>query len=282
MPPPEAKQLLSDLEDIYRRHAMLCTPADRLPVGEDWVYELKYDGARALVVLDPRSGRGDVYARDGTNISAQFPEIAALHAVVPEACLLDGELVCWDADGKPDFGKLSRRLHSRQAWLVTALPVCFVAFDVLWAGTKNLASLPWMQRRIVLASLMPADHPCLRKSQTFEDGPALWRLVVEQGLEGVVAKRKDSTYQPDRRSPDWIKVKAFKEATVTVDTYEANPAGITAIRTADGFRVQVAGTEGTRLRARLDTAPQTINIQYLEETDGGRYRMPTYRGLAPP
>ena len=259
---------------------MLCQPADRLPVGDDWVYELKYDGARALVALDPHSGRGHVYARDGTDISASFPEIANLE--VPEACLLDGELVCWDADGHPDFARLSRRLHSRQAWLVTAIPVCFVAFDVLCVGQKWLTQLPWMQRRVVLASLCPAqaDHPHLRKSLRFEDGAALWAAVVHDGLEGVVAKRRASPYQPGKRSADWKKIKAFKEAVVTVDAYEDNPAGITAIRSADNFRVQVASHNGTRLRALLDTGPQPINIQYLEETADGRYRSPTYRGLA--
>lgn len=255
---------------------MLCTSADHLPEGADWVFEEKWDGCRALLHVTPTGTR--VQGRD-SDLTAAFPDLAALRAQT--SAVLDGEVVALDADGTPDFARLSRRLHGRQAWLVQAVPVVYVAFDCLGLNGTDLTRRPWTERRQCLAfALATVEAPApLRMVATYADGPALWQTILDGAGEGVVAKRTSSPYQPGRRSPDWRKIKTFKETTVTVDAYEPNPAGITAIRTADGFRVQVAGTEGRRLQARLDTAPQTINIQYLEQTENGRYRMPTYRGL---
>ncbi|GAA1812161.1 hypothetical protein GCM10009682_36880 [Luedemannella flava] len=200
---------------------MLAT-AGPLPTGSGWAFEFKWDGVRALArCVD---GRVTLYARSGTEITAAYPELRGLGAVVAEAgtgdALLDGEIVALGADGRPSFTALAERMHvrdtSKAAALAAALPVTYMIFDALrWDGA-DLTGASYARRRDLLDSLPLDGYDRWLVPPWFDDGPATWEAVGDLGLEGVVAKRLTSTYRPGLRSPDWIKVKREHTTDVVV------------------------------------------------------------------
>jgi bifunctional non-homologous end joining protein LigD len=194
---------------------MLAT-AGALPSGEQWAYEVKWDGVRALVAV--QGGTVTATSRGGNDITTGYPELRSLAG--PKA-LYDGELVAL-VDGRPDFGALQSRMHVRSppAALVASTPVTFVVFDVLHVQDSSLLDLPWADRRAVLAELQPAAP------EPFEgDGALLLALTREQGLEGLVAKRRDSLYLPGRRTEAWIKVKHVRRQSAVVCGWSPGQGG---------------------------------------------------------
>ncbi len=184
---------------------MLATRAADLgavPRGPQWWYELKWDGVRALA----ETGSGDLrlLARSGRDITPAYPELSGLDAL--QGALLDGEIVVM-AGGVPSFEALAERMHvrdpSRAARLARRAPVTYVAFDVLRLYGVDMTGWPLEERRAVLDRLELPDR--VIASPLYPDADELWQVTREHGLEGVVAKRRDSTYQPGRRSPDWVK-----------------------------------------------------------------------------
>lgn len=180
---------------------MLATPGP-LPVGEGWAYEVKWDGFRALAAVE--GGRTTLRSRTGRDVTADYPEVAL---DVPDA-LVDGELVVL-VDGRPDFSALQHH----------AAPVTFLPFDLLHLAERPLLSLPYDERRALLEELLP-DAPL-----SFDDGAALWESTRAQGLEGVVAKRRDSRYQPGRRSSSWVKTKHVRRQSALVGGWKAGEGG---------------------------------------------------------
>ncbi|PXY16637.1 non-homologous end-joining DNA ligase [Prauserella muralis] len=185
---------------------MLATLGE-LPSGSGWAYEFKWDGVRAIVAVD-----GDTltaWSRNQRTITATYPELRQLTSLLRQPVLLDGEIVTLDAAGRPDFGRLQARMHVRQPTerLLRDYPVAFYAFDLLQAGGRSLLGEPYHQRRDRLAELNLDDPPRVRTPDhyTHVEGQALLDVAAEYGLEGLVAKRLDSRYQPGRRSRDWIK-----------------------------------------------------------------------------
>ena len=188
---------------------MLATAAKRLPPGEGWAHELKWDGVRALLTL--RDGELGIAARRGTDATARYPELEPIAAVLAgHELILDGEVVAFDSAGNPSFGLLQRRMgltdELRIRRRVTETPVTYVAFDLLWLDGGSLCDVPYERRRELLAELEFDGPSWQAPSHHLGDGEALLAAVRERGLEGVVAKRLNSVYRPGRRSPDWIKV----------------------------------------------------------------------------
>ncbi len=189
---------------------MLATAA-ALPIGAGWAYEFKWDGVRAVSVISAGAG-ARFYARSGAEITAAYPELAAL-ARLGEDAVLDGEVVVLDLTGRPSFTSLAERMHIRDpvraAQLAARLPVTYMIFDITVFNGVRLAGRPYAERRAFLDSLA-ADGltgPNWLVPPAFPDGPATMAAVRENQLEGVVAKRLDSVYRPGIRSSDWIKVK---------------------------------------------------------------------------
>jgi bifunctional non-homologous end joining protein LigD len=174
---------------------MRLTPADRLPVGPGWTYELKWDGYRGLATI--AGGRLGLRSRTGTDMLGWFPDLAGLGAHVGGDAVLDGEVVVLDAQGQADFGAL-RRPGARRT---------YVAFDLLAHGGEDVTMRPLRVRRRLLARIVADALPLVVRSRVFEDGPALLALAEQLGLEGVVAKRADSVYRWGERSANWVKVK---------------------------------------------------------------------------
>lgn len=181
---------------------MLATPGP-LPVGPQWSYEVKWDGMRLLV--DVSGGEAKLTSRTGRDMTRHFPELAGLAEAVPDVAL-DGEVVLL-ADGSPSFEALSHRFHRvPTAAEVAARPVVLMLFDVLRLYGVSLLDRPFVERRATLERLELDQVPQVRLSPTYDNGTALWDATRERGLEGILAKRRDSRYLPGRRSPDWVKV----------------------------------------------------------------------------
>lgn len=185
---------------------MLATPAPGsglLPRGPEWVYEVKWDGVRVLA--DTRDGGLRLVARSGRDVTVTYPELAGLAAL--PGLLLDGEVVVM-AGGVPSFEALAERMNVRDpvraARLAARVPATYMAFDLLVADGEDVSRRPFAERRALLEDLGVADR--LQLSPVYDDGDALFEVTRQHGLEGVVAKRRSSTYQPGRRSADWVKV----------------------------------------------------------------------------
>lgn len=181
-------------------------PAD----GAGYGYEVKWDGVRAVASI--AAGGLGLRARSGSDIAARYPEVQPLaHALAPREVILDGEIVALDAQGRPSFERLQSRMHLGSAAAVSRRlrdsPVTYVVFDLLFVDGAATLSLPYHERRELLAAL-ELQGPAWRAPVHREhDGAALLAATAEQGLEGIVAKRLDSPYEPGRRSGAWIKVK---------------------------------------------------------------------------
>jgi bifunctional non-homologous end joining protein LigD len=206
----------------------LATPATRLPEGDGWGFELKWDGVRALAYVD--RGTVKICARRGDDVTPRYPELAAIGpANAGRELILDGEVVAFDEDGTPSFGHLQRRMGLTDSIRIqrraAETPVTYVAFDLLWLDGKPLFGEPYERRRELLAQLgfdgSSWQSPAYRQG----DGTALLDAVRARGLEGVVAKRLGSPYRPGRRTPDWIKVQNRRRQELVIGGYMPGEGG---------------------------------------------------------
>ena len=183
---------------------MLATVADRVPTGDAWVHEVKWDGMRVLV--DVRDGVVTVWSRNERDVTAAYPELEELGRDYDDM-LLDGEVVALDG-GRPSFHALTERMHvtdrRRAQRLAATRPVTLMVFDLLRLFGSDLTSQPWSARRALLDRLdLTGRH--WQVPEVYDDGPQLLAATKEQGLEGIVSKRRTAPYAVGRRSTDWRK-----------------------------------------------------------------------------
>ncbi|MDQ6875647.1 MAG: non-homologous end-joining DNA ligase [Actinomycetota bacterium] len=288
-----------------------------LPHGDDWAYELKWDGVRAL--LDISAGRLRITSRNGNDVTAGYPELAGLAGEVEDA-LLDGEIVSL-VEGRPSFGALQSRMHTRggqAASLARTSPVTLLVFDVLRLYGVDLQERPYAERRATLERL-ELHGPHWAVPPVFDDGNATAAASIEQGLEGVVAKRLSSSYQAGRRSRDWVKVKHTKAQDLIVGGYKPGSGGRDGqigsllLGTYQADRLTFAGHVGSGLSdavvdalgeilpaIRRPTSPfaagvpaeqaaeavwcepvLVVEVRFSEWTPDGRIRHPVFRRLRP-
>ncbi|MFT5143867.1 MAG: bifunctional non-homologous end joining protein LigD [Thalassolituus oleivorans] len=198
---------------------LLCEKVESVPLGDDYHYEVKWDGIRAIITVIENELR--IWSRNGNEITAQFPELQG-SAFTATTGVFDGEIVCLDPEGRPEFGRVIRRLQRRgEAAVARAAqkdPVVCYLFDCLYLDGRPLAKDPIETRRAWLEDLIRPETP-FRFSQTVADGELLFRAVKAQGLEGIVAKRKGSVYTPGRRSGAWLKIKSEYDVTLRIMGY---------------------------------------------------------------
>src|SRR5215475_2624064 len=190
--------------------------------GHFWA-EMKWDGVRAVVYLDRGAVR--VMTRNDREVLVSYPELAELGTrFASREIVLDGEIVAPSAGGRPDFGLLQRRMHVTESSAVRVLqsqvPIIYFVFDVLYLDGKLLLDEQYEARREILESLDVEGSHC-GLPPVFADVDAAVQTSKAQGLEGVVAKRRGSLYEPGRRSADWIKVKNVKHAEIVIGGWRA-------------------------------------------------------------
>jgi bifunctional non-homologous end joining protein LigD len=191
---------------------MMATRAASLPEGSDWSYEVKWDGYRAQAI---KSGELVALAsRNLKDITRQFPAIAAAAGRMPaESAIVDGEIVALDAEGRPSF----QALHH---WSFEGLSLVYYAFDLVHLDGRDLTRRPLDERRAALREVIDGSAPLL-VSEPLPGTPQEIAAAVRQlGLEGVVAKKRRSTYTPGRRSDAWIKVRFAQRQELVIGGYK--------------------------------------------------------------
>lgn len=263
--------------------------AGRLPAGDGWSYEIKWDGMRAVTACSP----GGVRAHSSrlNDITPRFPELAPLADQFGVDVVLDGELVAMGDDGLPSFSRLQGRMHLDRphdiASKAAETPVVYVVFDVLSIDGTETFPLPYDQRRQLLEQLLEAG-PSWQLASTHRDDPrALLDAVVERGMEGLVAKRITSTYQPGARSPDWVKIKPRRRQELVVGGLLSGDGGRTGSVAAvlvgyhDDQGLRFAGRVGSGLtddegRRLLALTRPTAESPFVDDVPGVRGRTITF------
>ncbi len=307
---------------------MLAT-AGPLPTGRDedrWAFEMKWDGVRAIAYVDPArpaASRLRLLTRNDREVAATYPDLrGVVDSVGGHRVVLDGEVVAFDAKGRPSFGRLQQRMHVQRPGreLLEQVPVSYLVFDLLHLDGRSLLRQTYDDRRAALLELDPSGD-CVATPPAFEgDGEAAKAASLAQGLEGVLAKRRDSTYEPGRRSRSWVKVKNIKTQEAVVVGWrpgEGRRSGqfgslLLGVHDDQG-RLVYAGHVGTGFSERVlddlarrlaplerktspldDEVPRSEardahwvrpalvgEVAFSEWTHDGRLRHPVWRGLRP-
>ena len=212
---------------------MLADRAETAFTRAGWLFELKYDGIR-LLIMRRAGGTPRLLARSGRDITATFPDIAAAATRLPaDDFAIDGELIALDARGTGSFERLQQRLGLTNAWdverAVAAVPVQVFAFDLLAAAGRDLRGLPLTTRKSLLRRLVPAQGIIRFADHIDTEGAALFDAAALHDVEGIVAKRADSPYRSGRRSAEWLKIKRPRSAAFAVVGYVPGKGSRTAL-----------------------------------------------------
>jgi bifunctional non-homologous end joining protein LigD len=314
MDPPEDP----DREPMPESVEPMLAKTGGLPAGDNWAYEIKWDGVRAIGYAE--GGRLRLASRRSTSITARYPELRELgRAVGAHAAVLDGEVVAFDEAGRPSFQKLQRRMHLTSESLVRRLsqsdPVVYVIFDLLYLDGHSTMELTYEQRRKLLLELDLNGPAWQTPAHHVGDGEAMLAASRAQELEGIVAKRLDCPYLPGRRSSGWVKVKNVRRADVVVGGWvegeggRSGKLGALAIgwyqdgelfyggRVGSGFTEAELTRVGKLLKPLArDSSPFTAGtkpakqthfvepelvaaVDYGDITEAGTLRHPRYKGL---
>ncbi len=212
---PQIDYLHSEIEP------MLSDNVEKPPKGDNYIYEVKWDGIRALISVE--DGQVRIRSRNQRDVTSQFPELlSGEKAFRATNGLFDAEIVCLNASGRPEFRRVINRLQTRGDTNIQKMsrsnPVNCYVFDCLYLDGRSLINEPLTKRKEWLKDTIRSDTP-YRVSESVEDGDSLFEAAREHELEGIMAKRKDSKYLPGRRSDFWLKIKVRNSAEVIVIGY---------------------------------------------------------------
>ncbi len=220
------REMRARLETLSRTEAsfiepMECLSVSKLPEGLGWIWEIKLDGYRALAV---KSGSGvTLLSRRRKSLNRQFPNIVEALADLPAGTVVDGEVVAIDESGRPDFNLL-------QHFRAESSRIQYYIFDLLCWKDRDLTRLPLIERRALLKSVVALSDKRIKISDYIEAAPEdLLSAVREQGLEGIIGKRKDSLYQPGERSGAWIKYRVNRGQEFVIGGYFPGPHGFDSL-----------------------------------------------------
>lgn len=285
------------------------------PQGDDWSYEIKWDGYRLAVHIEPNRVR--IITRGGHDWTHRFPGIAdAAKALGPATMILDGEAVMLDEQGRSDFGLLQKSLGAsgKAAGKLPSRDSILYVFDILYLDGHDLRGMEYATRRHLLVDALDEQGGAIRISEEFDSDPeTLLEHACRHGLEGIIAKHRDRPYRSGR-SGDWLKIKCIQSDSFAIIGYEpstALPGAIGSLllgaRYRDGYKY--VGSVGTGfkhdvarlLKKQLDklktkvppvrvpgknavlTGPAlTAEIEYRAWTDDGKLRHPSFKGLRDP
>lgn len=189
-------------------HPMLCTLVDEPFNGDEWLFEVKWDGYRAIGTKHGEDVQ--LYSRAGTDFNTHYPPIAEAVRGLKHDVILDGEIVVVDGHGRPHFEWL-------QTWrTVPQGHLHYYVFDILWCDGHDVRTMPLAQRKKLLASVIPPKSPIHYSDHVAGKGLALYHEMQRRGLEGVVAKKADSTYRENDRGAAWLKIKTHLRQEVVI------------------------------------------------------------------
>ena len=309
---PERKPLPERIEP------MLAKLATKVPTSDDaWGFEFKWDGIRALAQVD--GGRVRLMSRSGEEVTPRYPEVHAMgRALGSREVILDGEVVALDEKGRPSFEEIQQRMglnsESEIRRKMKVVPVTYMIFDLLWQDGHSLMSLPYVERRRLLAALKLAGDSWQTPPYEKGGGQAMLDASAKAGLEGVMAKKLDSPYEPGKRNGAWVKVKNHYRQELVIGGWlegegkrQGHP-GALLVGYYDGGKFVYAGKVGTgftdamldKLQAamkpleidktRFDVGsppkaahfvkPQVVaEFEFVEWTRSGQLRAPSFKGL---
>ena len=201
---------------------MLLLRTEKLPESADFQYELKFDGYRALAIKS--SGKIQLRSRNDNDFNARYPGIVMALAPLPDDTVIDGEVVALDPDGKPSFNLLQNHGSS-------GAPLHFFIFDLLVLKGRDVMGKSLTERRELLEMhIFPKMEEPIRYSPVLEAGlKDLIQSVKAQGLEGLVAKRRDSKYEPGLRSGAWLKMRVNQGQELVIGGYTPSPKNFDAL-----------------------------------------------------
>jgi bifunctional non-homologous end joining protein LigD len=300
-----------DAEPVPRHEygPMLATLVDTVPAGPDWLFEVKFDGYRAIAYVE--GGATRLQSRNGNDLTERFAAVAAevSHAVKTPSAVVDGEVCRLDPNGRASFSELQRGTG----------PLVYYVFDLLEVDGVPLVDLPLTERRSRLRQLLDGRNRTVLWSDDFLDGAALLRAANDQGLEGVIAKRAESRYLEGRRTRDWLKIKVQREQEFLIAGYtrgtgrRARSFGSLVLAVRENGALRYVGNVGTgfdeaeiqkllklleplhRAAAPFDEVPKlprvkrsdiqwvepelVAEVRFGEWTHDGHLRHPAYLGL---
>jgi bifunctional non-homologous end joining protein LigD len=300
---------------------MLAVPGSLPSDDTGWAYEMKWDGLRALAFLT--DGVVRLRSRTGRDITLAYPELARAPSLTgSRAAVLDGEIVAFSGGSWPDFEALQQRMNigsaAQAAALSAQIAVSYVAFDLLWLDGRPLLEQPYARRRELLEGLgLQGGRWQVPPSFSGESGSDIQAVSVQQGLEGVMAKRVASRYEPGRRSAAWRKIKNVFRQEVVIGGWKPGEGGragwigsllvgvqaggdlVYCGHVGTGFTQQTLQMLGDKLAAlRRGTSPfagqipaedarfarwvepvLVAEVAFAGWTRSGRLRGPAYKGL---
>jgi bifunctional non-homologous end joining protein LigD len=187
---------------------MLCTLVDEPFDRDNWLFEMKWDGYRAVGAK--RSGKVQLYSRNNLDFKDKFAEIAEALKDLPDNTLIDGEIVAVDKNGRPHFEALQNWGRAKEGEL------CYYVFDLLWFKGHDVTAAPLLERKQLLRDVLPKNSPIVYSDQITNKGKKFFAAIQKQQLEGMVAKRADSPYQQGKRGENWLKIKTHLRQEVII------------------------------------------------------------------
>jgi DNA ligase D-like protein (predicted ligase)/DNA ligase D-like protein (predicted polymerase)/DNA ligase D-like protein (predicted 3'-phosphoesterase) len=238
---------------------MLADSREKPPESDNFLYEVKWDGIRAIISLD--EGQVTIRSRNQHDITPKFPEL-----LIPEEAfrassgLFDAEIVCLDEGGKPVFKNVIHRLQQTTDGAIerakARYPVVCYVFDCLYLDGRPIVNEPLVRRRVWLKDAIKRGTP-YRVSETVEEGGELFKAAAAMGLEGIIAKEKSSTYQPGKRSAQWLKIKTRQTVDCVIIGYTKGKGdretlfGALQIAVIEDGNLKYVGKVGTGFDAKL-------------------------------
>jgi bifunctional non-homologous end joining protein LigD len=273
---------------------------------KNWVYEIKWDGYRAIAEINKAAIR--LYSRNGLSFASDYPAVYEELKKIKKSAVLDGEIVVLDKDGKPSFQLIQQYAQDK------SLPICYYVFDCLYIDGKSIEDKPLRERKDLLKKILPKSNVIRYCDHIEEKGKDFFALIQKKGLEGMIAKRADSAYVEGARSSDWLKVKNVIMEEAVIAGYTEPRGGrkyfgalvlgmykkgrfVYIGHTGTGFsdntlkdlydKLQLLKTDKSPFETQVSVnAPVTwvkpklvCNLKYSEITEDGRRRHPVFMGL---
>lgn len=290
-----------------RVHPMLATLVEKPSSRDGWIYEVKWDGYRAIAEKNDK--RVALYSRNGQPFEEDFAAVVQALKTIKHDAILDGEVVVFDEDGRSSFQRLQNHLKTGSGTLA------YCVFDLLQLDGKDLRSLPLVERKKKLEAILPKKNKILRYSSHVRDaGVKAFEAATAKGLEGVIAKDGDSPYREGARTREWQKFKAWKREEAIICGFteprgSRHHFGALILGQRKGGKLEYIGHTGTGFDARalvdiskklkplirreapFETPPRTntpatwveprllCEVSFLERTNDGSLRHPAFIGL---